>query len=217
MINTDYKELTIEERKYVPINEFYGNSFAVYYLDSIKLDDRFSVTEYRITNTGNTTILGYGDQSDILTEQNRLPITNENLSDWSFVQLIPNNIADLDVHNRLIFKQWRPKEYIDLICLSTNDSIIGISDRDIKDVVILRKKIEDKTTKFDELSMTTKWIQAICCIVYIVILLVYLFFDFKHQIKDESRTFFKVLLAINYILWSISLFYILSLPLRWLL
>lgn len=217
MINTDYKELTIEERKYVPINEFYGNSFAVYYLDSIKLDDRFSVTEYRITNTGNTTILGYGDRSDILTEQNRLPITNENLSDWSFVQLIPNNIADLDVHNRLIFKQWRPKEYIDLICLSTNDSIIGISDRDIKDVVILRKKIEDKTTKFDELSMTTKWIQAICCIVYIVILLVYLFFDFKHQIKDESRTFFKVLLAINYILWSISLFYILSLPLRWLL
>lgn len=217
MTNTDYKELTIEERKYVPINEFYGNSFTVYYLDSIKLDDRFSVTEYRITNTGNTTILGYGDQSDILTEQNRLPITNENLSDWSFIQLIPNNIADLDVHNRLIFKQWKPKEFIDLICLSTNDSIIGISDRDIKDIAILRKKIEDSKTKFEELSMTTKWIQTIGCMANLVLILVYLFFDFKHLIKGESRTSFKVLLAINYILWSISLFYIFSLPLRWLL
>lgn len=217
MTNTDYKELTIEERKYVPINEFYGNGFTVYYLDSIKVDDRFSVTEYRITNTGNTTILGYGDQSDILTEHNRLPITNENLLDWKFIQLIPNNIADLDVNNRLIFKQWKPKEFIDLICLSTNDSIIGISDRDIKDIAILRKKIEDSKTKFEELSMTTKWIQTIGCMANLVLILVYLFFDFKYWIKDESRTSFKIFLIINYILWSISLFYIFSLPLRWLL
>lgn len=217
MTNTDYKQLTIEERKNVPINEFYGNCFTVYYLDSIKVDDRFSVTEYRITNTGNTTILGYGEQSDILTEQNKLPITNENLSDWKFIQLIPNNIADLDVHNRLIFKQWKPKEYIDLICLSTNDSIIDVSDRDIKDVTILYKKADDRITEFEELSMKTKWIQAICCMVYLVVLLIYLFFDLKRRIKDESTTSIKVLLAINYIIWSISLFYIFSLPLRWLL
>ncbi len=217
IFNSDHKELTIEERKNTPIDSLYGNSFSIYYLDSIKVNNKYSVIEYRIINTGNTTIVGYGDWSDILTESNRLPITNGETSDLRFIQLTNNNIAELDKQNRLSFKQWRPKEYIDLICLSSNDSIININDRDIKDVQIIHTKLNDKITKFEELSLSTKWVQVVSFLLNVIIIIIYLIFDFKHMVKDVAETSHKIYLIIGLVLWLICMLYTLSLPLRWLL
>lgn len=217
ILSSDHKELTIEERKNTPIDSLYGSYFSIYYLDSIKVDKKYSVTEYRIINTGNTTIVGCGDWNDILTESNRLPITNGETSDLRFIQLINNDIAELDNQNRLTFKQWRPKEYIDLICLSTNDNIININDRDIKDVQIIHKKLNDKVTKFEELPLSTKWVQVVSFLTNVIIIIIYLVLDFKYIIKDVSVTSRKIYLIIGMVGCLICMLYTLSLPLRWLL
>lgn len=220
IINDNHKELTIEEYKNVPINNIYGNNFSIYYLDSIKVDNRYSVIEYRITNTGNTTILGFGDKSDILTEMNRLPIINDNLSDLKLIQLIPNRIAELDDKNRLTFKQWKPQEYIDLVCISTNDSIINISDRDVKDISILYKKIDNKITRFEKISMSTKWIEVICYSINLIAVILYLSFDLKYKCKLEKTLdplCNQYPIIIIFILWIICLLYFFSLPIRWML
>lgn len=217
ILNSDRKELTIEELKNTPIDSLYDNCFSIYYLDSIKVNNKYSVTEYRIINTGNTTIVGYGDWSDILTESSRLPITNGETSDLRFIHLTNNDIAELDNQNRLAFKQWRPKEYIDLICLSYNGRIININDRDIKDVQIIHKKQNDKITKFEELSLSTKWVQVVSFLLNVIIIIIYLIFDFKHMVKDVAETSHKIYLIIGLVLWLICMLYTLSLPLRWLL
>lgn len=218
IVNSDHKELTIEERKNTPIDSLYGNRFSIYYLDSIKVNNKYSVIEYRIINTGNTTIVGYGDWSDILTESNSLPITNGKTSDLRFIQLTNNDIAELDKRNRLTFKQWRPKEYIDLICLSTNDSIININDRDIRDVQIIHKKLNDKITNFEELSLSTKWVQVGSYLLTLISIIMYLIPDFKQIVKDDLETSHnKIYLILGFVVWLICVFYTLSLPLRWLL
>lgn len=217
ILNSDHKELTIEELKNMPIDSLYGNCFSIYYLDSIKVNNKYSITEYRIINTGNTTIVGYGDWSDILTESSRLPITNGETSDLRFIHLTNNDIAELDNQNRLAFKQWRPKEYIDLICLSNNGRIININDRDIKDVQIIYKKLNDKITKFEGLSLSTKWVQVVSFLLNVIIIIIYLIFDFKHMVKDVAETSHKIYLIIGLVLWLICMLYTLSLPLRWLL
>lgn len=218
IVNSDHKELTIEERKNTPIDSLYGNRFSIYYLDSIKVNNKYSVIEYRIINTGNTTIVGYGDWSDILTESNSLPITNGETSDLRFIQLTNNDIAELDKRNRLTFKQWRPKEYIDLICLSTNDSIININDRDIRDVQIIHKKLNDKITNFEELSLSTKWVQVGSYLLTLISIIMYLIPDFKQIVKDDLETSHnKIYLILGFVVWLICVFYTLSLPLRWLL
>lgn len=218
--NADYKELTIEERRNIPINKIYGNNFSIYYLDSIKVENKYSVIEYRITNTGNTTILGFGDKSDILTEMNRLPITDNNSSDLKLIQLMPNRIAEIDDKNRLTFKQWKPKEFIDLICISENDSTININDRDIKDTNILYKKTDNKITRFEELSLSTKWTEVICYSINFIVIILYLFFDFlylyKRQ-KDSNSSRSRCLIIINFVIWIICLLYTFSLPIRWML
>ncbi len=214
-VNSDHKELTIEECKKTPIDNLYGKKFTVYYLDSIKVDNKYSIIEYRIINTGNTTIFGYGDWSDILTESNRLPIISAQ-SDLKFIQLTNNNIAKLDNQNRLIFKQWKPKEYIDIVCLAANDDIINISDRDIKDVRIIYKKPNKKRTNFEELSMTTKWVQVAGYLLDLILIIIYIILDIKQSINYVAERHRKRI-AIYLTICFIFLLYTFSLPLRWLL
>ena len=182
-------------------------------MDSIEIDNRYSVIEYRITNTGNKTIFGYGEWSDILAESNKLPIIDSRKSDLRFIKLIKNDIAILDQDGRLIFKQWKPKEYIDIICISRSDNVININDRDIKDVRVVYKNINNKTTRFEQLSMSTKWFQVVCYCIGISPFIVYIVIDIK-QIIDEKTN--KGLL-IYLIICLICILYTFSLPLRWLL
>lgn len=214
ILSSDHKELTIEERKNTPIDSLFGNCFSIYYLDSIKVDSKYSITEYRIINTGNTTIVGYGDWSDILTDSNRLPITDVETSGLKFIQLANNNIAGLDNQNRLTFKQWRPKEYIDLICLTAKDGIININDRDIKDVQIIHKKLNDKITTFEKLTWSTKWVQVGS---YLFSIIAIILFNFKYMVNNVSRSPHKIYLIVCNIGWLICALYTFSLPLRWLL
>lgn len=213
--NSDHKELTIEKCKQIPIDSLYGGRFSVYYLDSIKVDNKYSIIEYRIINTGNSTIFGYGDWSDILTESNKLPIIDKQV-DLRFIQLAYNNIAELDDQNRLAFKQWKPKESIDITCLAANDNIINISDRDIKDVRILHKNTDSRITNFEKLSMSTKWSQVISYLFSTIAFIIFFIYIFRDIIKDAKEPY-KKRLAISITITLIALLYTLSLPLRWLL
>lgn len=215
IVNSDHKELTIEKCKQIPIDSLYGGRFSVYYLDSIKVDNKYSIIEYRIINTGNSTIFGYGDGSDILTESNRLPIIDKQ-SDLKFIQLTDNNIAELDDQNRLAFKQWKPKESIDITCLTANDNIINISDRDIKDVRIRHKSSDSRITKFETLSMTVKRWQVICYLLTLIEVIIFVIVVFWNIIKVANAPYNKRMI-ISAVFVLICILYTFSLPLRWLL
>ena len=70
------KELTIEEMRRVNVSESFGKEFTIYINDSIKMNNS-TIIEYKITNTGNTTLFGVGIESDILYPSNKIPIVGD--------------------------------------------------------------------------------------------------------------------------------------------
>lgn len=101
LCTTEHKELTIqEERKTDFLNKSNG-SLVLIYNDSVKLDNHNYIIEYSITNTGNSTIIGFGNNSDLLTVDNTLCIA----ADSTIVRLYGNkHLTTLD-NNHICFKQ----------------------------------------------------------------------------------------------------------------
>lgn len=211
----EYKELTIEEIKRVNIGDLFGKEFASFINDSIKINN-CTITEYKITNTGNTTLIGVGAQSDILLPSNKIPIVGDSI----YIKLEKNKIARLDSLKYLMFSQIRPQESFTILCATTNNAngpLIDISDRDIKNTNIVYKAYSDKLTSFEKTSLQTKWFQTISFIFNIVLLfiLVILFVvDIYSDIKTQKG---KLLYTIYCTIWILSCMYICSLPIRWLL
>lgn len=210
LCTTEHKELTIqEERKTDFLNKSNG-SLALIYNDSVKLDNHNYIIEYSITNTGNSTIIGFGNNSDLLTVDNTLCIA----ADSTIVRLYGNkHLATLD-SNHICFKQIRPGEKISLICIASKEpdtSLIRISDRDIKDTDIIYTKHSDTLTTFEKTTPINRWIAVIGFLFNLAIMLYIIIIEFWEYIKG------RVLAIIWLILWVVCLLYTMSLPLRWLL
>lgn len=210
LCTTEHKELTIqEERKTDFLNKSNG-SLALIYNDSVKLDNHNYIIEYSITNTGNSTIIGFGNNSDLLTVDNTLCIA----ADSTIVRLYGNkHLTTLD-NNHICFKQIRPGEKISLICIASKEpdtSLIRISDRDIKDTDIIYTKHSDTLTTFEKTTPINRWIAVIGFLFNLAIMLYIIIIEFWEYIKG------RVLAIIWLILWVVCLLYTMSLPLRWLL
>ncbi len=211
----EYKELTIEEIKRVNINELYGNDFIFFINDSVKMNNG-AIVEYKITNTGNSTIIGIGAQSDILLPSNSISI----VSDSVYVKLENTKIAKLDSLKNLEFKQIRPQESFSILCASANNTknrLLEINDRDIKNTNIVYKDYSKRRTSFEEISLQTKWSQVIAFMVNIILLfiiVIILVVDVFHDIETPKRKLFYIVYCI---LWLVSSLYMCSLPIRWLL
>lgn len=210
------KELTIEEMRRVNVGESFGKEFTIYINDSIKMNNS-SIVEYKITNTGNTTLIGVGIQSDILHPSNKIPIAGDSV----YIKLENTKIVQLDSFNYLTFTQIRPKESFTILCATANDTkeqLLEINDRDLKNTNIVYKTSDERLTTFEKTSMKTKWSQVIGYIVNVAILLIFivlvLVLEVYPDIKTKKR---KVFWIIWYTIWFLSLLYILSLPIRWLL
>lgn len=210
------KELTIEEMRRVNVGESFGKEFTIYINDSIKMNNS-TIVEYTITNTGNTTLIGVGIQSDILHPSNKIPIAGDSV----YIKLEDTKIAQLDSFNYLTFTQIRPKETFTILCATANDTkeqLLVINDRDLKNTNIVYKTSDERLTTFEKTSMKTKWSQVTGYIVNVAILLIFivlvLVLEVYPDIKTKKR---KVFWVIWYTIWFLSLLYILSLPIRWLL
>ena len=167
--NADCKELTICEERSVNIFDTFDDEFIIYTKDSLNLEG-YRIIEYSITNTGNTTIVGTGVQSDLLVDGNTLRIAHDSVIVKIYDKGEYVNLLD----NQITFKQIRPNEKITLICVSnqnTENHLINISDRDIKDVNIIYTKRNSKLTTFEKTTSTNRWINAICFLINLILVL----------------------------------------------
>ena len=210
------KELTIEEMRRVNVSESFGEEFTIYINDSIKMNNS-TIIEYKITNTGNTTLIGVGIESDILHPSNKIPIAGDSV----YIKMEDTKIAQLDSLNFLTFTQIRPQESFSILCATasnTKEQILAINDRDLKNTNIVYKASDERLSTFEKTSMKLKWIQIAGYIVNVILLLIFIVLNFVMDrypnIKTQKRKIFWVIWDT---IWIISLLYVLSLPIRWLL
>lgn len=207
LCTAEHKEITIQEERKI---DFPNEGLAIVHNDSVRLDHYSHIVEYSISNTGNTTIVGFGPNSDLLTTDNALQIA----ADSVIVKLCDNDYAITLDNNHICFKQMRTNEKISLICITnevSDSSLIQISDRDIKDTDIIYSKSSDKLTTFEKTTPTNRWIAVIGFLVNVLIILYMVISDFWKYAKGNIR------MIVITIIWAIGLLYTLSLPLRWLL
>lgn len=207
LCTAEHKEITIQEERKI---DFPNEGLAIVHNDSVRLDHYSHIVEYSISNTGNTTIVGFGPNSDLLTTDNALQIA----ADSVIVKLCDNDYAITLDNNHICFKQMRTNEKISLICITnevSDSSLIQISDRDIKDTDIIYSKSSDKLTTFEKTTPTNRWIAVIGFLVNVLIILYMVISDFWKYAKGNIR------MIVITIIWAIGILYTLSLPLRWLL
>lgn len=207
LCTAEHKEITIQEERKI---DFPNEGLAIVHNDSVRLDHYSHIVEYSISNTGNTTIVGFGPNSDLLTTDNALQIA----ADSVIVKLCDNDYAITLDNNHICFKQMRTNEKISLICITnevSDSSLIQISDRDIKDTDIIYSKSSDKLTTFEKTTPTNRWIEVIGFLVNVLIILYMVISDFWKYAKGNIR------MIVITIIWAIGVLYTLSLPLRWLL
>ena len=213
LFKEDKKELTILQERKIDFPNAFGDSFDIYTKDSLKLND-YNFSEYSIINTGNKTIIGFGTNSDILTDDNSLCIAPDSI----IINLSNNNIAILD-HNHIRFQQIRPGEKISLLCTTSNKTdchVLSINDRDIKDTNIKYVTYADKITTFEKTSIENKWWQAIAYSANLLGVIVFIIISLLWYI-DSCKGKRKLFVILWITLWLICLTYTLSLPIRWLL
>ena len=210
MFNADCKELTICEERQIDIFDAFDDDFIIYTKDSLRLDN-YCIIEYSIINTGNTTIVGTGVQSDLLVNDNNLRIAHD-----SVIVKISNKNESVNLFdNHIRFKQIRPNEKITLICASNQNAenhLIYISDRDIKDVNIIYTKRNSRLTTFEKTTSLNRWLSVGGFLLNLIVVLAIVAISFLEAAK-ELKTSRKVLLFLSFL----CLIYTLLLPIRWLL
>ena len=103
-----------------------------FYKDTIPVQNLWQI-QYVIRNIGDATLIGTGENKQLLSEN--LPLTIKNQEHiYSIAITQSNNEASL-LNNRICFKQWRSGEFVELIAFveSKEQPQLIISDRDIKD------------------------------------------------------------------------------------
>lgn len=208
--NADCKELTICEERIIDIFDTFDDDFIICTKDSQRLDN-YRIIEYSITNTGNTTIVGTGVQSDLLVDDNSLQIAHDSV----IVKISGKDESVNLFNNHIHFKQIRPNEKITLICASNQNAenhLIYISDRDIKDINIIYTKRNSKLTTFEKTTSINRWINVFLFLLNLFFVLCIVAISFVDAAK-ELNTWKRVLLFISFL----CLIYTFLLPLRWLL
>ena len=207
LCTAEHKEITIQEDRKI---DFPNEGFAIIHNDSIRLNHYSHIVEYSISNTGNTTIIGFGPNSDLLTTDNTLRIA----ADSVIVKLYDNDYSITLDNNHIRFKQMRPNEKISLVCVTnevSDSSLIQISDRDLKDTDIVYSKLSYELTTFEKTTPTTRWIDMAGFLFNLLMLVALIIVNSLEFIKGKP---FRILWMV---IWIICLLYTMLLPLRWIL
>lgn len=115
-----------------------------FYKDTIPVKNLWQI-QYVIRNIGDATLIGIGENKQLLSEN--LPLTIKNQDHIYTIAITQSNNEASLLNNQICFKQWRPGEFVELIAFveSQEQPQLIISDRDIKDSEIIYQKYTPET------------------------------------------------------------------------
>ncbi len=110
-----------------------------FYKDTIPVQNLWQI-QYVIRNIGDATLVGMGENKQLLSEN--LPLTIKNQEHIYSIAITQSNNEAFLLNNQICFKQWRSGEFIELIAFVESKELpqLIISDRDIKDSEIIYQK-----------------------------------------------------------------------------
>lgn len=141
-----------------------------FYKDTIPVQNLWQI-QYVIRNIGDATLIGTGENKQLLSEN--LPLTIKNQEKvYSIAITQSNNEASL-LNNRICFKQWRSGEFVELIAFveSKEQPQLIISDRDIKDSEIIYQKYTPETINENAriIDYLPRWLAQTIRIIYFIL------------------------------------------------
>lgn len=141
-----------------------------FYKDTIPVQNLWQI-QYVIRNIGDATLIGIGENKQLLSEN--LPLTIKNQEHiYSIAITQSNNEASL-LNNRICFKQWRSGEFVELIAFveSKERPQLIISDRDIKDSEIIYQKYTPETINENAriIDYLPRWLAQTIKIIYFIL------------------------------------------------
>lgn len=187
-------------------------SVKYYYQDSLEVHNLWRM-QWVIRNTGDKTIVGAGNDSQLLS--NGLPLR--------FAK--GNQILSLTINNSnnnavlkdtcLWFKQWRRGEYVELIAFIESNSLpeMRISDRDIIDSEMSYSQYSPETTaeRISIIEYFPRWMSKTLKIIYyifaVIMLLAFimLLFDKGYDISTKIGIIIIYLFLLSPLLWMIQI------------
>lgn len=141
-----------------------------FYKDTIPVQNLWQI-QYVIRNIGDATLIGTGENKQLLSENLPLIIKNQEHI-YSIAITQSNNEASL-LNNRICFKQWRSGEFVELIAFveSKEQPQLIISDRDIKDSEIIYQKYTPETINENAriIDYLPRWLAQTIKIIYFIL------------------------------------------------
>ena len=181
-----------------------------YYQDSIAVKNLWRV-QYIIRNTGDITLIGVGNDSQLLGKS--LPFSfKETCQVFSMIVTNSNNAAYLQ-NNEIYFKQWRTNEFVELTAFieSKGEPQLYLNDRDIVDSEIVYSKYNpEQPKKYSCLAdyipiwivKTLKTIYLIVMTFFVLAVVIYVFFKNNNK-QEKIGTLFILFLMLLPLLWML--------------
>ena len=144
-------------------------SVKYYYQDSIEVHNLWRM-QWVIRNTGDKTIVGAGNDSQLLN--NGLPLRFSNGNQVLSLRINNSNNNAILRDTCLWFQQWRRGEYVELTAFIENDKQpeIQVSDRDIVDSKISYSKYSPESTMIRSsiIEYLPQWVSKTLKIIYYI-------------------------------------------------
>ena len=141
-----------------------------FYKDTIPVQNLWQI-QYVIRNIGDATLIGVGDNKQLLSEN--LPFSIENKEHVYSIAITQSNNEAYLLNNQICFKQWRSGEFVELIAFveSKEPPQLVISDRDIKDSKIIYQKYTPETINENAkiIDYLPRWLVQTIKIIYFIL------------------------------------------------
>jgi hypothetical protein len=143
-------------------------SIKYYYLDSIEVNNLWK-TKWIIRNVGDKTIVGTGSENQLLNDG--LPLHFKNKCRVLSLDITSSSNDAILKNQKLLFKQWRRDEYVELTAFieSNNQPDIYISDRDIIDSEISYSTYTSKREYNSIADHLPIWLNKTLKVIYLVL------------------------------------------------
>ena len=141
-----------------------------FYKDTIPVQNLWQI-QYVIRNIGDATLIGTGENKQLLSEN--LPLTIKNQEHIYSIAITQSNNEAYLLNNRICFKQWRSGEFVELIAFveSKEQPHLIISDRDIKDSEIIYQTYTPETINENVkiIDYLPRWLVQTIKIIYFIL------------------------------------------------
>lgn len=193
---------TIDENLLTDVPNIKGLTVEYKFNDTIKVKNLWKI-RYLLKNTGDVNIIGEGNNSMLL--KSGIPLSFGQSCKILKFNIINQNNGSILKNDTLIFKQWRPNEFVELevfIESKTNTPKLFISDREIIDSKIIhsvfnsQSNIEKKKLieRFPvSIKNTLKWTTVVALSLMIILGLTQIKTQFNNMPNKTAKVLFLIL------------------------